>query len=222
MHFSSNVNTAIGEKPTGLEALFSPLAGATEAVANSPVKLGQPLNNPQVMKRDINADEGCPSFTRFSPTPAKADSSLSPEVNKRQGAGGREQGGNPVLKSRGLKPCGLSERHKLFSPCPPQDAPPASSVNGKIICLVFNVAIEGTFEQTESIIRDIERLQPLLIVRDYQSTLAPTSTADAKGQVGSAIINTSFQLQALMPVSVELATQTSTSSAVTQHQNKRW
>ena len=137
MHFSSNVNTAIGEKPTGLEALFSPLAGATEA-------------------------------------PAKADSSLSPEVN------------------------------------------------GKIIYLVFNVTIEGTFEQTESIIRDIERMQPLLIVRDYQSTLAPMSTADAKGQVGSAIITTSFQLQALMPVSVELATQTSTSSAVNQHQNKRW
>jgi len=95
-------------------------------------------------------------------------------------------------------------------------------VNGKIKGRVFNVAIEGTFEQTESIIRDIERLQPLLIVRDYQSTLAPMSTADAKGQVGSAIITTSFQLQALMPVSVELATQTSTSSAVTQHQNKRW
>jgi len=87
---------------------------------------------------------------------------------------------------------------------------------------VFNVTIEGTFEQTESIIRDIERMQPLLIVRDYQSTLAPMSTADAKGQVGSAIITTSFQLQALMPVSVELATQTSTSSAVNQHQNKRW
>jgi len=81
MHFSSNIDTAIGRKPTGIEALFSPLAGATEA-------------------------------------PAKADSSLSPEVNKRQGAGGREQGGNPVLKSRGLKPCGLSERHKLFSPAP--------------------------------------------------------------------------------------------------------
>ena len=92
-------------------------------------------------------------------------------------------------------------------------------VNGKIKGRVFNVAIEGTFEQTESIIRDIERLQPLLIVRDYQSTLAPTSTADAKGQVGSAIINTSFQLQALMPVSPSEAAQISSAN----HQkNKKW
>jgi len=82
-----------------------------------------------------------------------------------------------------------------------------SEVNGKIKGRVFNVAIEGTFEQTESIIRDIERLQPLLIVRDYQSTLAPTSTADAKGKVvrGPATITTSFQLQALIPVSPEEA-----------------
>ncbi len=46
--------------------VISPLL-ANIAVANSPVKLGQPLNNPLVRKRDINADEGCPSFTRFSP-----------------------------------------------------------------------------------------------------------------------------------------------------------
>jgi len=90
-------------------------------------------------------------------------------------------------------------------------------VNGKIIYLVFNVTIEGTFEQTESIIRDIERMQPLLIVRDYQSTLAPTPTADAKGKVvrGPVMINTSFQLQAIMPVSPSESAWTS--SAVTHH-----
>jgi len=41
-------------------------------VANRQVLLGQHLFNPQVMKRDINADEGCPSFTRFSPASEKA------------------------------------------------------------------------------------------------------------------------------------------------------
>ncbi len=92
-----------------------------------------------------------------------------------------------------------------------------SEVNGKIKGRVFNVAIEGTFEQTESIIRDIERMQPLLIVRDYQSTLAPTSTADAKGKVvrSPAMINTSFQLQAIMPVSPSESAWTS--SAVNHH-----
>jgi len=48
-----------------LKAQASPI-GVTP-VANRQVLLGQHLFNPQVMKRDINADEGCPSFTRFSP-----------------------------------------------------------------------------------------------------------------------------------------------------------
>ncbi len=37
------------------------------AVANRQVLLGQHLFNPLVRKRDNNYDEGCPSFTRFSP-----------------------------------------------------------------------------------------------------------------------------------------------------------
>ncbi len=85
-----------------------------------------------------------------------------------------------------------------------------SQVNGKLKRRVFNVAFSGTFEQTESIFRNIERLQPLLTIKDYQSTLAPTPPADAKGKVvrgGPAIIKTSLQLQAIMPVSPEEAAQ---------------
>jgi len=39
------------------------------------------------------------------------------------------------------------------------------AVNGKLKRRVFNIALEGTFDQTESILRNIERLQPLLIVK---------------------------------------------------------
>jgi len=81
-----------------------------------------------------------------------------------------------------------------------------SRVNGKLKRRVFNIAFSGTFEQTVSILRNIERMQPLLTILDYQSTLAPTPPADAKGKVvrgGSPVINTSFQLQAIMPVSSE-------------------
>lgn len=81
-----------------------------------------------------------------------------------------------------------------------------SEVNGKLKSRVVNVEVEGTFEQTQSILRNIERLQPLLIVKDYQSTLAPPP-ADSRGRVvrGPATITTSFQLQALMPVNPEEA-----------------
>jgi len=68
------------------------------------------------------------------------------------------------------------------------------------------VEFDAPAEQTQSILRNIERLQPLLIVRDYQSSLAQAA-ADSKGKAARrlATITTSFQLQALIPVSPEEA-----------------
>ncbi|MES1025909.1 pilus assembly protein PilO [Gloeocapsa sp. BRSZ] len=77
------------------------------------------------------------------------------------------------------------------------------AVNGKLKRQVVNIELEGTFEQTQSIIRNIERLQPLLIVKDYQSSLAQTGDTQQPGvvQPRGAVITTSFQLEALMPAS---------------------
>lgn len=79
------------------------------------------------------------------------------------------------------------------------------AINGKLKRTSVNVEIVGTYEQTQSILRNIERLQPLLIVRDYQSTLSLVQATDRSGKpirrVGPAPITTSFQLQALMPLS---------------------
>ncbi|WP_373529398.1 pilus assembly protein PilO [Nostoc sp.] len=80
-------------------------------------------------------------------------------------------------------------------------------VNGKLQRSIINVDITGTYEQTQSIIRNIERLQPLLIIKDYQVTVAPVESRSPLDktpmQVGPAAINTSFQLQVLMPLSAE-------------------
>ncbi|MDZ7961324.1 MAG: pilus assembly protein PilO [Aulosira sp. DedQUE10] len=81
-------------------------------------------------------------------------------------------------------------------------------VDGKLKRTTINVEIAGTYEQTQSIIRNIERLQPLLIFKDYQSILIPESKAPLeKGapmpKRGPASITTSFQLQALMPLTPE-------------------
>jgi type IV pilus assembly protein PilO len=80
-------------------------------------------------------------------------------------------------------------------------------VDGKLQRSSINAEITGTYEQTQSIIRNIERLQPLLIVKDYQSNLAPVESRSALDKtpmrVGPAAINTSFQLQVLMPLSPE-------------------
>ncbi|MCX7596450.1 MAG: type II secretion system protein M [Fischerella sp.] len=79
-------------------------------------------------------------------------------------------------------------------------------LDGKLKRKSVNIEIIGTYEQTQSILRNIERLQPLLIVRDYQSTLAPEPAPEPGKtlvRIGPAPISTSFQLQALMPLTPE-------------------
>jgi type IV pilus assembly protein PilO len=80
-------------------------------------------------------------------------------------------------------------------------------VDGKLQRSTINAEITGSYEQTQSIIRNIERLQPLLILKEYQSTVAPLELKSALDktsvQVGPTAINTSFQLQVLMPLSPE-------------------
>lgn len=90
-----------------------------------------------------------------------------------------------------------------------------AEINGKIKRRAINVEFEAPTEQTQSILRNIERLQPLLIVRDYQSALVPPVSPDSKGGVGRTptTITTSFQLQALIPVSPAEAAQAASSAA---------
>ncbi len=79
-------------------------------------------------------------------------------------------------------------------------------VDGKLKRLNISVEILGTYEQTQSILRNIERLQPLFIFKDYQSTLMLETAAQPGKEVprvGPAPITTSFQLQALIPRSPE-------------------
>ncbi|QLE59174.1 pilus assembly protein PilO [Nostoc sp. TCL26-01] len=95
----------------------------------------------------------------------------------------------------------------IQKPEPVIDGSLGIAVNGKLKRTGVNIEIVGTYEQTQSIIRNIERLQPLLIVRDYQSTLAPVQNTSPSGKlirrIGAAPITTAFQLQALMPLSSE-------------------
>ncbi|NJO42590.1 MAG: pilus assembly protein PilO [Cyanobacteria bacterium CRU_2_1] len=88
------------------------------------------------------------------------------------------------------------------------DSSYGSALNNKLEQRVYDVEVEGSFPQTVSIIRSIERLQPLLVVSDLNSTL-DTSTQeivlDAQGRIvpggqPETRITTSFQLSAIVPV----------------------
>ncbi|MEM9927566.1 MAG: GspMb/PilO family protein [Cyanobacteria bacterium P01_D01_bin.50] len=79
-----------------------------------------------------------------------------------------------------------------------------AEVDGKLKRSSTDIVIRGTYEQTQSILRNIERLQPLLIVKDYESRLAPENIEEDKPRrVGPTPITTSFKLEALVPMNSE-------------------
>jgi type IV pilus assembly protein PilO len=103
---------------------------------------------------------------------------------------------------------GVRAKMRKYTPAPQQseiitDSSYGPLVNGKLKRSAITIEINGTFEQTQSIFRNIERLQPLLIVKDFDTKLAADTSTDpnAPRRVGPAGITTTFQLQALMPVS---------------------
>lgn len=79
------------------------------------------------------------------------------------------------------------------------------AVNNRLERRVYDVSIEGTFPQVVSIIRSIERLQPLLVVSNLTSQLDPTTqklVLDNQGRIAAqpeTRITTNFQLSALVP-----------------------
>ncbi|MFM2061116.1 MAG: hypothetical protein RLZZ507_786 [Cyanobacteriota bacterium] len=81
-------------------------------------------------------------------------------------------------------------------------------VNNKLKRQIIEVEIEGNFEQTQEIMREIERLQPLLLVQNYDSKLVPPEeekSDDKKPAVRTGIgkLSTAFDLVALMPLTAE-------------------
>jgi type IV pilus assembly protein PilO len=115
------------------------------------------------------------------------------------------ESGNDLLPANAVK-----AKMKKFTPDAQRselvnDGSLGVAVNGKLKRVKVNVEISGTYKQTQAILRNIERLQPLLLVKEYQSTIQPEEVLDASGKKfsrsGDAPITTSFQLQALMPLS---------------------
>lgn len=73
---------------------------------------------------------------------------------------------------------------------------------------IYQVQLEGNFAQTRAILMQLEQLQPLLVLRQFNSTQQrPTFVYDDNGLLQNcqpeAKITTSFRLEALLPLSQE-------------------
>ena len=92
------------------------------------------------------------------------------------------------------------------------------AVNNRLQRAVYQVELKGSFPQTASIIRNIERLQPLLIISEFKSdTSEHKLILDTQGRLIPANqpdtrITTSFRMDALVPVKNQSAAPSSSSA----------
>jgi type IV pilus assembly protein PilO len=81
-----------------------------------------------------------------------------------------------------------------------------ATLNNKIKRKGVGVEVRGSFEQVQSILRTIERLDQLLLIKDFHADVEKESQKiiiDAQGKVvpqPEAMIKTSFKIQALIPM----------------------
>jgi type IV pilus assembly protein PilO len=90
-----------------------------------------------------------------------------------------------------------------FTPSPSvllADGPP--ELNGKLERYTVNVSMQALFPQTQSIMRNLERLEPLVVIRDVQQSIAPPPEGvNEDDLVGiSRLLLTDYTLDVLVPV----------------------
>ena len=115
---------------------------------------------------------------------------------------------NRLVESGNASTGGVVSKLQKFEPANQSaeiinDSSFGSAVNGKLKRRIISIALAGNYEQTQSIFRNMERLQPLLIVNDYNSTLQQDPVDPVTGRLPPAAINTEFKLQVLIPATPE-------------------
>lgn len=78
-----------------------------------------------------------------------------------------------------------------------------SELNGKLERQIVNVNFRGLFNQTQNILFNLELLEPLLIIRDFNQSLAEAPDgidAEDFNRIGIRPLNTSFTMEVLVPI----------------------
>ncbi|WP_346293562.1 hypothetical protein [Sphaerothrix gracilis] len=111
---------------------------------------------------------------------------------------------NKILTSPGLRSWYEAELYQ-FDPSEAQivqDESLGPELAGKLERQTINVGIQGLYGQTQAVIRNLERLEPLVLIRNLQQEIAPLdsdiSEDDVKGLFRP--LNTTFTLEVLVPV----------------------
>jgi Tfp pilus assembly protein PilO len=95
-----------------------------------------------------------------------------------------------------------------------EDSSLGQEVNGKLKRETISVEMTGSFENTQAFMRDLERLQPLLLMKNINFSIKPedlvgTVYVDAQKKTARVVpqppnnLKTTFTLEAILPLSPE-------------------
>lgn len=131
------------------------------------------------------------------------------DINQRIESSNASLGGvRSQVTNRGIPAILVEAQLRSFTPGEKtviEDSSLGDGVNGKLRRETYSVEFSGDFAQTQSILRNLERLEPLLLVRDFKinsGEIVPETVIGAGGQVviqPKTPITTSFEIDALMP-----------------------
>lgn len=114
------------------------------------------------------------------------------------------------VRERGIPPILLEAQLERFSPGEKvvvEDGTLGEEINGKLRREIYNINFSGDYAQTQNILRNLERLEPLLMVSNFRissSEEVPETVIGASGQVvidPKSKLETTFQIDALIPTS---------------------
>ncbi len=195
------------EQQSGILGLFTDESNLSTLLLdiNRQVSARNPDLSPTAVQARL-AERGCPAFVRQNYR----------DVND------RVKGFFARAKLNKFEPVVLAEDARDRNPMNPitdegyeliQDSSLGPEANGMLKRAVYRVEMQGNFDQTRLFLIQLEQLQPLTIVKDFQSEIEPRSIlVNSQGALPGCqpetTLTTSFTLQALLPLTLdELAAQ---------------
>ena len=131
------------------------------------------------------------------------------DINQRiEGSNASLSGTRAQVFERGIPPLLVEAQLKRFSPGAKgtiADGSLGAEINGKLKRERYAVEFTGDFAQTQTVLRNLERLEPLLMVSNFTMNSAQPVEETVIGENGLVVaqpkipITTSFQLDALIP-----------------------
>ena len=99
---------------------------------------------------------------------------------------------------------------QMTSPEVVEDGSFGSGVDGRVQRQTYNLEVVGTYSQTQQLLRNLEQLQPLLLVNDFSTQLVEQPQGRFSPEENRLLamttpqLRSSFQLEAILPVDPEV------------------